>query len=202
MPMYCLRSYLPLLLLPLPLSLSPIHLILLLVLTYLLNRPCIYCSFLLIILFASSCHWSNRCFIDLPILTSQHPDGGELSSYETIAAWFTPRLYTTDFSGNLGNMTGQASNGAAASEMGGFLTDVARTTVAGLANAAKNTAEELFDEARQKLVVSSTTTGAETAASATSLPSLLDTGIGTHWLRNLLGRSEWTLPCVGVKLVL
>src|ERR1700709_2546765 len=59
-------SYLPLLLLPLPLSLSPVHLILLLVLTYILNRPCIYCSLLLVILFASSCHWSNRCFFDLP----------------------------------------------------------------------------------------------------------------------------------------
>ncbi|KIW92968.1 uncharacterized protein Z519_06817 [Cladophialophora bantiana CBS 173.52] len=100
-------------------------------------------------------------------------------------------------------MAGQANNDTAASEMGDFLRDVARTTVAGLANAAKHSAEELFDEARQKLVASATTmTRTEIAASTTSLPSLVDTGIGTHWLRNLLGRSEWTLPCVGVKLVL
>lgn len=32
--------------------------------TYFLNRPCVYCSFLLIILFASSCQWSDHCFFD------------------------------------------------------------------------------------------------------------------------------------------
>ena len=35
------------------------------ILTYLLNRPCVYCSILLLILFASSCYWSDRCFFDL-----------------------------------------------------------------------------------------------------------------------------------------
>jgi len=99
--MYCLRryevtlpalfqanlpkpSYIPLLLLPLPLSLSPIHLTILLILTYTLNRPCIYCSFLLLILFGSSCQWSGRCFIDF--------------NYEEgigYASWFLPRLYTS-----------------------------------------------------------------------------------------------------------
>ncbi|EXJ65777.1 uncharacterized protein A1O5_11018 [Cladophialophora psammophila CBS 110553] len=133
------------------------------------------------------------------MLPSQHPNG----SYETIAAWFTPRLYTTNFPSSVGHMAGQANNDTAASEMGDFLRDIARTTVASLANAAKHSAEELFDEARQKLIASATAiTGTEPVASATSLPSLVDTGIGTHWLRNLLGRSEWTLPCVGVKLVL
>lgn len=33
--------------------------------TYFLNRPCFYCSFLLLILFLSSCYWSERCFFDL-----------------------------------------------------------------------------------------------------------------------------------------
>ena len=32
--------------------------------TFLLHRPCIYCSALLIILFISSCNWSDRCFVD------------------------------------------------------------------------------------------------------------------------------------------
>ena len=33
--------------------------------TFALNRPCIYCSALLLILFISSCHWSDRCYVDL-----------------------------------------------------------------------------------------------------------------------------------------
>ena len=34
-------------------------------LTYYLNRPCVYCSILLLILFVSSCYWSDSCFFDL-----------------------------------------------------------------------------------------------------------------------------------------
>ena len=34
-------------------------------LTYFLNRPCVYCSVLLLILFISSCYWSDHCFFDL-----------------------------------------------------------------------------------------------------------------------------------------
>lgn len=33
--------------------------------TFALNRPCIYCSALLLILFASSCHWFDKCYVDL-----------------------------------------------------------------------------------------------------------------------------------------
>ena len=33
------------------------------ILTYLLNRPCVYCSALLLILFVSSCYWSDRCLL-------------------------------------------------------------------------------------------------------------------------------------------
>lgn len=35
------------------------------VLTYFLNRPCVYCSILLFILFISSCYWSDQCFFDI-----------------------------------------------------------------------------------------------------------------------------------------
>ena len=164
------RSYLPLLLLPLPLSLSPVHLILLIVLTYILNRPCIYCSFLLVILLASSCHWSNRCFIDF----SQH--GEETSS---IAAWFIPRLYTSA-SSEQANST---------SDMGGFLAEVANSTVAGMSRALKDSASGMLEEARHKLT-------------STTPSPVTDAGVGTHWLKYLIGRSEWTLPCVGVKVVL
>lgn len=34
-------------------------------LTYLSTRPCFYCTILLLILLASSCHWSDNCFFDL-----------------------------------------------------------------------------------------------------------------------------------------
>lgn len=34
-------------------------------LTYFLNRPCVYCSVLLLILFVSSCYWSDHCFFDI-----------------------------------------------------------------------------------------------------------------------------------------
>lgn len=171
-------SYLPLLLLPLPLSLSPVHLILLLVLTYVLNRPCIYCSFLLIILFASSCHWSNRCFIDFTRY------GAEPSS---VASWFIPRLYTD------GNKDpGMANQENSSLEIADFLADVTRSTVYGIAHAVKESASGLLNEARQSV-----------PATAPSSPSpSVDAGIGAHWLRQFLGRTEWTLACVGLKVVL
>lgn len=80
-------SYIPLLLLPLPLSLSPINFVILLAFTYLLNRPCLYCSLLLIILFSTSCYWSQRCLIDFSYVSTS--EGG--SGYAT---WFVPRLET------------------------------------------------------------------------------------------------------------
>lgn len=82
-------SYIPLLLLPIPLSLSPIHFSLLLGLTYLLNRPCLYCSLLLIILFSTSCHWSKTCLIDFSYVPVS--EGG--SGYAT---WFLPRIETVN----------------------------------------------------------------------------------------------------------
>lgn len=132
----------------------------------------------------------------------------------TVAAWFIPRLYTT-----AGSMTPGQSNGTATAVedlMSGFLVDVAQSTAAGLANAVKESAAAMFNETKEKLVsaavgaaaATTSSTAAVVANAATTTPisalpsSLVDTGIGTHWLRNLLGRSEWSLPCVGVKLVL
>jgi len=118
----------------------------------------------------------------------------------TVAAWFTPRLYTTASSTNWA----ARENGTMAGEMSDFLADVAHSTIAGLATAMKESAAGLFEGAKQKAIVStaSSTATSATAMSSTPSSSLVDTGIGTHWLRQLLGRSEWTLPCVGVKLVL
>ena len=57
------RSWLPLLFIPT--NASPAFIFLFFICTYFLNRPCFYCSFLLLILFLTSCNWSDRCFLDL-----------------------------------------------------------------------------------------------------------------------------------------
>ncbi len=56
-------SWLPLLFIPT--NASPAFIFLFFLCTYFLNRPCFYCSFLLLILFLTSCNWSDRCFLDL-----------------------------------------------------------------------------------------------------------------------------------------
>ncbi|EHK48843.1 hypothetical protein TRIATDRAFT_298151 [Trichoderma atroviride IMI 206040] len=61
--MFCLRSWLPLLFIPT--NASPAFILLFFICTYFLNRPCVYCSVLLLILFLTSCNWSDRCFFDL-----------------------------------------------------------------------------------------------------------------------------------------
>jgi hypothetical protein len=57
-----LRSWLPLLFIPT--NASPAFIFLFFVCTYFLNRPCVYCSVLLLILFVTSCYWSDQCFFD------------------------------------------------------------------------------------------------------------------------------------------
>ncbi|KAK4096582.1 hypothetical protein N658DRAFT_511082 [Parathielavia hyrcaniae] len=61
--MFCLRSWLPLLFIPT--NASPAFVFVFFLCIYFLNRPCFYCSFLLLILFLTSCNWSDRCFLDL-----------------------------------------------------------------------------------------------------------------------------------------
>ncbi|KAI5456560.1 bladder cancer-related protein BC10-domain-containing protein [Mariannaea sp. PMI_226] len=76
--MFCLRSWLPLLFLPT--NASPAFILLFFICTYFLNRPCHYCSILLLILFLTSCNWSDRCFFDfgsdwfLPRPLPSHPN--------------------------------------------------------------------------------------------------------------------------------
>jgi len=168
--MYCLRSYIPLLLLPLPLSLSPIHLTIFLLLTYFLNRPCVYCSLLLVILFASSCHWSGRCFVDFNLSST---DEGGLGSY---AGWFWPRIYSRTFKHD-------GASGHDNATIAEFFGEVTNSTIAALANA-------VIDGTKRKVVTSM------------SMDRVMpySTGIGIQWLRRLLGRHEWTLPCVGVNI--
>ena len=91
-------------------------------LTYFLHRPCIYCSALLLILFLTSCNWSDRCFFDL---------GGD---------WLSPRfnpdvLTTTTFPSN--STTSNSSNGSItalaeyAVETAGVTTKIIASSVAG-----------------------------------------------------------------------
>ncbi|KAM4060788.1 bladder cancer-related protein BC10 domain-containing protein [Hirsutella rhossiliensis] len=73
--MFCLRSWLPLLFIPT--NASPVFIFLFFICTYFLNRPCVYCSILLLVLFLTSCNWSDRCFFDFR------------------SNWFVPRPATT-----------------------------------------------------------------------------------------------------------
>ncbi|KAI1427527.1 bladder cancer-related protein BC10-domain-containing protein [Xylaria sp. FL1777] len=75
--MFCLRSWIPLLFIPA--NASPAFIFLFFVCTYFLNRPCVYCSILLLILFITSCYWSDRCF------------------FEFGSNWFAPRMTSAAF---------------------------------------------------------------------------------------------------------
>jgi hypothetical protein len=197
--MYCLRTFLPLLLLPLPLSLSPIHLTTLLILTYILNKPCAYCSLLLVILFASSCHWSGRCFWSVPSSSSADPSSLYYHAGNATAVplqdlgwlpYFLPRLYTTPFPGS--TSTNNATAYGEDHQLAAFLLDVANSTISMLASSAVTSVANATGGLVGKVAPGSISIPPTSAAG----------GVGTQWLRNLLGQSEWTVPCVGVKLVL
>jgi hypothetical protein len=188
--MYCLRLFLPLLLLPLPLSLSPIHLTTLLLLTYALNRPCIYCSFLLVILFGSSCAW-QKCFWS--VSPSLCDDGsatgwnGTNSSLTGNATW-----------NGTGLSAGEAGSGMG--EMDWILYFIPRIYTTAV-EAVDNTT--LAANVLLSTLPNLTPSQQAFAALQNKIPwSSLGQGVGATWLRNLVGRSEWTLPCVGVKVVL
>ncbi|PYH89758.1 hypothetical protein BO71DRAFT_100539 [Aspergillus ellipticus CBS 707.79] len=148
--MFCLRSWLPLLFIPT--NASPLFIISFVTLTYILHRPCIYCSALLLILFISSCHWSDKCFFDLR------------------GDWFSPRYAAP-------------SDPTADTSLAGYVFDTVNSTTKALAGA-------VVDETQRRLALNNG-----------SLPHQDEwTGIGLEWLRSLLGRREWTLPCVDVKV--
>ncbi|CAG8960150.1 hypothetical protein HYALB_00007382 [Hymenoscyphus albidus] len=149
--MFCLRSWLPLLFIPT--NASPIFIFLFFVCTYFLNRPCVYCSFLLMILFASSCHWSDHCFFDFS------------------SNWFEPR-------GPAGTLSSDLVNSSAMSNQ---TLDQVGIYAGALNNTAFALAGTALEEAKRQLALKTEWTG-----------------IGVEWLRSLLGRREWRLPCVDV----
>ncbi|KAJ5693256.1 hypothetical protein N7462_002679 [Penicillium macrosclerotiorum] len=157
--MFCLRSWLPLLFIPT--NASPLFIISFVALTYIIHRPCIYCSALLLILFVSSCHWSDHCIFDLR------------------SNWFAPRYSSTpsDNVSHAGNAT--LPTPIPGDSLVGFVFETVNSTAKVLAGAA-------LESAQQRLGVESS-------------PEEW-TGVGLEWLRSLLGRREWTLPCVDVKV--
>ncbi|BCR94282.1 uncharacterized protein AKAW2_11328A [Aspergillus luchuensis] len=166
--MFCLRSWLPLLFIPT--NASPLFIISFVTLTYILHRPCIYCSALLLILFISSCHWSDKCFFDLR------------------GDWFSPRYSTTT---TLDTTSSSSVNETLAS----YVFETVNSTTKALAGA-------VVEEAQRRLALNGTLAAAASSSTGTVTTSAHDewTGIGLEWLRSLLGRREWTLPCVDVKV--
>ncbi|CAG7931749.1 unnamed protein product [Penicillium olsonii] len=159
--MFCLRSWLPLLFIPT--NASPLFIISFVALTYIIHRPCIYCSALLLILFVSSCHWSDRCIFDLR------------------SNWFAPR-YSAEPS-NYSPMSGNSTEATVRTEgLTEFVFDTVNSTAKALAGAA-------LEGVQQHLAPS----GMESKSDEW-------TGVGLEWMRSLLGRREWTLPCVDVKV--
>ncbi|KAI1341890.1 bladder cancer-related protein BC10-domain-containing protein [Xylariaceae sp. FL0016] len=127
--MFCLRSINPFSWLPLlfiPTNASPAFIFLFFVCTYFLNRPCVYCSVLLVILFVTSCYWSDRCFFDFS------------------SNWFAPRPSTSSLSpscpsNSTAAMTGP-SYGYDSAEYNSTAIEMLNTTASALAGAA---AEEI-----------------------------------------------------------
>jgi hypothetical protein len=110
-------SWLPLLFIPT--NASPAFIFLFFVCTYFLNRPCVYCSILLLILFLTSCNWSDRCFFDFS------------------SNWFEPRL-PVSYDTSLNSTDGACESNGMEPLFGDFNSTVAAmvgTTAKGLAQA-------------------------------------------------------------------
>jgi len=128
--MFCLRSWLPLLFIPT--NASPIFIFLFFICTYFLNRPCGYCAVLLLILFASSCNWSDHCFFDF---------SGD---------WFSPRSPPSSVPAIPDLNSTTCSNQTL--DVLSLCTDALNNTTAALAGAA-------LEEAKRRLVVRTEWTG-------------------------------------------
>lgn len=92
-------------------------------LTYFLNRPCVYCSVLLLILFVSSCYWSDHCFFDIHSnwfeprhLSSPLPNPlTQASEWSRATGWYSAT--ETSFLATAINQTTTALAGAAVEEL-------------------------------------------------------------------------------------
>lgn len=167
--LYSNLSWLPLLFIPA--NASPLFIISFVTLTYLLHRPCIYCSALLLILFISSCHWSERCFFDLR------------------GDWFSPPFTSSPVAETAPSISSIIPEHVAGhnESLASYVLETVNTTTKALAGA-------VVEETQRRLAMNGTLMGAG------EFKQEEWTGIGLEWLRSLLGRREWTLPCVDVKI--
>ncbi|KAF2118655.1 hypothetical protein BDV96DRAFT_568287 [Lophiotrema nucula] len=139
--MFCLRSWVPIFFLLLRTNVSPVYLVLFISATYFLNRPCIYCSFLLAVLVIA--------------LLDFH------------APWFENALPTTE------PLTAR---------------DTLIETASIMTSAANNTAQALIKAAADGLKAK--TTGSPGSG----------TGQSYEWMKGLLGKKEWRVPCLDVLI--
>ncbi|KAL1902799.1 hypothetical protein Sste5346_000710 [Sporothrix stenoceras] len=171
--MFCLRSWLPLLFIPT--NASPTFIALFFVCTYFLNRPCVYCSFLLLILFLTSCNWSDRCFFDFG------------------SNWFEPRATVgagaVGASGGCANCKNHTSHAAAAAASANNATHGTMSAIDDLHETVSMAVE---------LMNSTVSTVAGSAVDQLAQTKSEWTGIGMEWLRSLLGRREWRIDCLDV----
>lgn len=65
-------------------------------------------------------------------------------------------------------------------------------------NTAKALAGAVVDETQKRLSAGDGSCPSSATPAATTADEL--TGFGLEWLRSLVGRREWTLPCVDVKV--
>lgn len=82
-------------------------------------------------------------------------------------------------------MVGDAAAENATSGLTNYVRETVNTTVTALASAA-------FEEAKRRI--------SPNELPAANGQEMEWTGIGLEWLRSLLGKREWTLPCVDVKV--
>ncbi|KAI1637468.1 bladder cancer-related protein BC10-domain-containing protein [Biscogniauxia mediterranea] len=130
--MFCLRSWLPLLFIPT--NASPAFIFLFFVCTYFLNRPCVYCSVLLLILFVTSCYWSDRCFFDFS-------SNWFAPRPSTPAYLYPPSSYLTEGNATIASMAGASGvPDPAFDSFNATALEMLNTTASALAGAA---AEEL-----------------------------------------------------------
>jgi Bladder cancer-related protein BC10 len=155
-------SWVPLLFIPT--NASPIFILLFFVCTYFLNRPCVYCSFLLLILFASSCHWSDHCFFDFSSTSGFFVSPPPSSSYLTSSN-------VSSINTGMNSLDNSTTSPVSMVEDMLVFASALNSTAATMAAAALEDAKKLRPEW---------------------------TGIGVGWLRSLLGRREWRLPCLDV----
>lgn len=173
------HSWLPLLFIPT--NASPAFIFLFFVCTYFLNRPCIYCSFLLLILFMTSCNWSDRCFFDFS------------------SNWFQPRPGVSYFTDGTASFTCAEAGGCSGATAGAG-------AGAGAAAGALSAVENLTATANATYLVAKDTVNATAnammgaAAEQVAQARSEWTGIGMEWLRNLLGKREWRIECLDVYI--